>query len=201
MWNQMLSSPWAHSSVTIRRMKMDLTNEARHIWRPKFWMLHAFCFWPKSGRRLTPWLSGLQDMSDQFWRDVLDVLFAPKVPQLHIFLRYSLVLVQPHVFPQIWLQSQITTTRPSTWGAKFRCEGRGHHLFKLWCWWPCCSACQTKQARTRGRQSDANPFVQLLSCSQTLVLHGFARISFTAWWHVKLLLEGGIQSATWLHGQ
>ena len=36
MSNQMQSSPWAPSSETIPRMKMDLTNEAWHIWWPKF---------------------------------------------------------------------------------------------------------------------------------------------------------------------
>lgn len=55
-----------------------------------------------SGCCLTPCLSGLQDMPDHFWQDVLHVLFAPKAPQLHIFLRHSLVLIRPHVFPKVW---------------------------------------------------------------------------------------------------
>ena len=83
-------------------------------------------------------------------------------------------------FQRFGSQSQVTTsgdTCLSAWGAKARCEDRGHHLFKLWRWRPCCSACQTKQTRTGGRQSDANTFGQLHHLE-----------SQTVWRNVKLLL-------------
>ena len=143
----MQSSPWAPSFETIRLMKMDLTNEARNIWWPKFWMLHAFRFWPVG----VAWLLACQVCR------ICRIIFGKT------FYMYCLPRKRPNCiyssvtlwcsfglmcFQKFGSQSQVTTFRLSAWGAKARCEDRGHCLFKLWRWWHCCPVGQTIQTRT-----------------------------------------------------